>query len=82
PPTPPAAACTVTYTRQSEWTGGFTADVTLHNTGTTALNGWTVGWSFPGDQKVTNSWNTRLTQTGKDVTAAAQSYNATVSPGG
>lgn len=48
PVTPPApGVCSVTYAVSSQWTGGFTAQVTLRNTGTAPLNGWTVRWTQP-----------------------------------
>ncbi|MBS2966283.1 putative Ig domain-containing protein, partial [Actinocrinis puniceicyclus] len=40
--------CQVSYVK-NEWGGGFTANVTVTNTGTSTVNGWTVTWSFPGD---------------------------------
>jgi xyloglucan-specific exo-beta-1,4-glucanase len=79
---PGGFACKVTYTKASEWAGGFTANVTVADTGTTAVNGWTVGWTFPGDQKITDSWNADLTQSGAKVSAASLSYNAVINPGG
>ncbi|WP_405853707.1 endo-1,4-beta-xylanase [Streptomyces sp. NBC_00090] len=83
PVTPPSpGVCSVTYAVTSQWTGGFTAQVTLRNTGTAALNGWTVRWSQPAGQRVTQAWNAAVTQTGAEVTAANLSYNATVPPGG
>jgi hypothetical protein len=75
-------SCHVVYTTQSQWAGGFTADVTLTNTGTAAWAGWTLRFSYPGDQKITSSWNTgSLTQTGQSVTAANASYNGSVASG-
>ncbi|NUS16681.1 MAG: alpha-L-arabinofuranosidase [Streptomyces sp.] len=74
--------CHVTYVKSSEWPGGFTADVTIANTGTTAVNGWSLAFSFPGDQKITNSWNATVTQSGTAVTATNVSYNGTISPAG
>ncbi|MFI0899004.1 cellulose binding domain-containing protein [Streptomyces sp. NPDC020983] len=76
------AACHVTYTRSSEWPGGFTADVSLGNTGSVPVNGWSLTFSFPGDQKVTSGWNATVTQSGRSVTAANVAYNAAISPGG
>ena len=61
--------CKVTYAIQSSWTGGFTANVTVANTGTLPLGGWTVSWTFPGDQKVTNLWSAFYTQTGETIAA-------------
>ena len=75
------AACHVVYSTQSQWTGGFTANVTLTNTGSTAWTSWTLGFTYPGDQKVTSSWNTgSLTQSGQSVTATNASYNGSVAP--
>ena len=70
------------YAVQSQWAGGFTANVTLTNTSTTAWTGWRTVFAFGGDQVVTNSWNTgSLTQTGKSVSALNASYNGSVAAG-
>jgi cellulase/cellobiase CelA1 len=71
----------VSYVK-NEWTGGFTANLTLANTGTAAINGWTLKFSFPGDQKITNAWNATVTQTAAAVTATNLSYNGSIAPGG
>ncbi|NUP51864.1 MAG: hypothetical protein HOW97_31780, partial [Catenulispora sp.] len=75
------SGCHVDYTRTNEWPGGFTANVTITNTGTTAINGWTAGWTFPGDQKITNAWSATTTQTGAAVSAVNVAYNGTIAPG-
>jgi endoglucanase len=62
-------SCKVTYAIASAWTGGFTANVTVTNTGTQPFGGWTVTWTFPGDQKITNLWSAFYTQTGETVAA-------------
>jgi hypothetical protein len=77
---PGGGPCQVVYTK-NEWTGGFTASLTVGNTGTTAISGWTLAFSFPGDQKITNAWNATVTQTGSAVTATNASYNADIAPG-
>ncbi len=77
----PTGSCHVTYAA-NEWPGGFTANVTITNTGTNAINGWTVKFSFPGDQKVTNAWSATVTQSGTSVTAGNASYNGSIAPGG
>ena len=76
-----SGGCKVTYVPNS-WTGGFTANLTVANTGTSAWNGWTVTWSWPGDQKVTSAWNAAVTQSGTGVTATNLGYNGTVAAGG
>ncbi|MCQ4208672.1 cellulose binding domain-containing protein [Streptomyces longispororuber] len=76
------AACTVAYKVTNEWPGGFQADVTLTNTATTPWDGWTLGWSFDdAAQKVTQSWNAEVTQTGPKVTARNVGWNGKVAPG-
>jgi cellulase/cellobiase CelA1 len=77
---PPPAACAVTYARQSEWPGGFVAQLTIANTGATAVSGWTLAFTFPGDQVVTNAWNATVRQSGAAVTATNLSYNGTIAP--
>ncbi|MEU7069557.1 endo-1,4-beta-xylanase [Streptomyces narbonensis] len=83
PVTPPApGGCSATYAVTSQWTGGFTAQVTVRNAGTAPLAGWTVRWTQPAGQRVTQAWNATVTQTGAEVAAAHLSYNATVPAGG
>jgi hypothetical protein len=77
----PSLGCHVSYAA-SNWPGGFTAAVTISDQGTAPVNGWTLAFSFPGDQKITNAWNATVTQTGASVSAANLFYNATIPPGG
>ncbi len=87
-PTPTATsggtvgACQVRYTITSQWPGGFTADVLLKNNSATPINGWTVAWSFAGDQVITNLWNGAKTQSGKNVQVANLSYNNLIGANG
>ena len=73
--------CSVSYTK-SEWQGGFTANVTITNTGSTLIDGWTMTFGFPGDQRITGAWNADVSQSGTSVTARNVSYNGTIQPGG
>ncbi len=75
-----AAGCSVGYV-VDQWTGGFTANVTVTDGGS-ALTAWTVGWSFAGGQLVTSGWNAVVTQSGAAVTATNEAYNGTVAAGG
>ena len=74
--------CSVAYTTASEWAGGFTANLVITNTGSSAIDGWTLTFTFAGDQKVTSAWNATVTQSGEAVTAVAESYNADIAAGG
>jgi O-glycosyl hydrolase len=78
---PPTASCTVSYTTESQWTGGFVAQVVITNNGSSAINGWTLGFTFPGDQKITDTWNGVTSQSGESVSIANESYNATIAAG-
>jgi endo-1,4-beta-xylanase len=73
--------CHVTYTRNSQWPGGFTAQVVIANTGTTTINGWSLTFTFPGDQKVTSNFNGSFSQAGENVTLTNASYNGTIAAG-
>ncbi|MFC8847975.1 MULTISPECIES: cellulase family glycosylhydrolase [unclassified Micromonospora] len=72
-----AAGCQVTYAVPSQWQGGFTADVKVTNLGD-AINGWSLGWTFPSGQRVTQAWNATVTSSGDQVTAKNMSYNAAI----
>jgi hypothetical protein len=69
------AACTVTYSTTSQWTGGFTASVTIA-AGSSAIDGWTLKFAFPGNQQITNAWNGVESQSGENVSITNESYNA------
>jgi xyloglucan-specific exo-beta-1,4-glucanase len=77
-----ALACHVSYSTQSQWAGGFVANVTVNDTGTAAINGWTLVFTFAGDQQVTSDWGTTITQSGAKVTATNVSYDGAISAGG
>jgi cellulose 1,4-beta-cellobiosidase len=78
--TPLSAACTGTYSVTSSWSGGFQGQVVVKNTGSGTLNGWQLGWTFPGSQAISSLWNGSYTQSGSSVTVASTSYNATLAP--
>lgn len=85
-PTPPTATpatsgCKVAYSVTNDWGNGFTADVTITNLGP-AINGWTLAWTFPGAQQITNAWNTTASQNGTAVTARNVNYNAGIPTNG
>ena len=65
----------------SDWGSGFTGQLTVTNTGTTALTGWTVTYSYTQGQTLQNGWNGTWTQSGANVTVANASYNGSLAPG-
>jgi mannan endo-1,4-beta-mannosidase len=82
---PVTGPCRVTYQSQN-WGGGsgFTANITIANTGTAAVSGWTLGFTFPGNQRVADSWNATFTQAAGSaaVSAVNMGYNGTIAPNG
>jgi carbonic anhydrase/acetyltransferase-like protein (isoleucine patch superfamily) len=79
-PPPSAAGCTASYAVTSQWQGGFQADVTVR-AGSSAINGWTVAWTFADGQTVTQSWNATLSSSGATVTARNVAWNGALAAG-
>jgi hypothetical protein len=82
---PPASAaatgCSITYTVQSQWPGGFTSDVAITNLGD-AMSNWTLTFDFPNTgQKVTQGWSATWAQSGTRASAASMSWNGSLGTG-
>ncbi|AZM74485.1 cellulose 1,4-beta-cellobiosidase [Streptomyces sp. KPB2] len=75
-----ALQCSVDY-ETNDWGSGFTAELTLTNRGSDAIDGWTLTYSYAGDQKLTNGWNGTWSQSGRNVTVKNASYNARIAAG-
>ncbi|MEU1606787.1 cellulose binding domain-containing protein [Micromonospora matsumotoense] len=82
PTTPPPSTCRVTYQNQSEWQGGFVTVVTVQNTATAPVDGWTLTFSFRGDQQITSAWNATTSQSGATVTARNVDWNRVLAANG
>jgi lytic cellulose monooxygenase (C4-dehydrogenating) len=76
----PPGSCSATYTKTSEWSGGFGANVSV-TAGSAGISTWTVGMTFANGQTISSSWNATLTTNGSTVTATNASYNGRLSPG-
>jgi glucuronoarabinoxylan endo-1,4-beta-xylanase len=74
--------CTAAYTITNSWDGGFQAGVTITNNGSATMNGWTVRWTLPSGQSISQLWNGALTVNGSSVTVTNLSYNGMLAPGG
>jgi N-acetylneuraminic acid mutarotase len=75
------AACHVTYAVTTQWNGGFGTAITIENTGTTSVNGWNLTWTWPGNQKITGSWDATYSQSGTNAKLTNESYDAAIAPG-
>jgi mannan endo-1,4-beta-mannosidase len=77
-----ASTCHIGYSIINQWNTGFQVALSINNTGTTAINGWTLGWSFADGQTITDLWNGQETQSGANVIVNNLSYNASIPAGG
>jgi cellulase/cellobiase CelA1 len=75
------SSCAAAYSVTTDWGSGFTASLTITNTGTAAITGWTVIYSYAGSQTLANGWNGTWTESGKTVTVANESYNGALAAG-
>ena len=91
PSTPPSSSpspgggssgCAATYTPVNGWPGGFQVTVTVTNSGSATLNGWTVKLTLASGQTITQLWNGVNTGTSGAVIVKNASYNGTLSGGG
>jgi endoglucanase len=76
-----AATCRVRYETAELPFGLFAGAVTITNTGSSTIDGWTLGWSFIGDQRVVLPLGASVTQSGAAVTAKNIALNKRIRPG-
>ena len=77
----PPAGCSASLHVNGDWGTGHVATVTIANDRGTAMTGWRVSWTWPGNQQVTNSWNTALTQNATGVVAEDAGWNGSIGAG-
>ncbi|SDT40959.1 glycoside hydrolase family 48 protein [Actinoplanes derwentensis] len=76
-----AAGCTVVYKVQSQWTGGFTGDIQIKNTGD-PLSTWKLQFDFPdANQKAGQGWSGVYSQSGTRVTVDNAAWNGALATG-
>ncbi len=72
--------CEVDY-EVSEWDNhpGFTTSVTIINTGSSTIDGWTLQWDYSAGQVVDEpGWSATVSQEGATVTAVNESWTSTI----
>ncbi|MBP2328850.1 poly(3-hydroxybutyrate) depolymerase [Kibdelosporangium banguiense] len=79
-PDPGTGACRVTDT-VSAWNTGLTSSITIANTSTTAINGWSLVFTLPAGQAITSGWSADYSPSSGQVTARNVAYNAEIAPG-
>ncbi|MFJ8900466.1 glycoside hydrolase family 48 protein [Streptomyces sp. NPDC102359] len=76
-----AVQCSVDY-KTNDWGSGFTADLTVTNRGTDVIDGWTLTYSYTGNQRLVNGWNGSWSQSGPTVTVRNAGHNGRIAAGG
>jgi glucuronoarabinoxylan endo-1,4-beta-xylanase len=74
--------CGVGYRVTSSWSGGFQGELVIQNTGSAALDGWTLTFSFTAGQTITQMWGGTATQSGSAVTVTPVDYTRSIPSGG
>ena len=67
----------------NDWGGGFNASVSIANTGSAAISGWTLAFTFPGNQRIASGWAATWTQAAGsgNVTATPADHNRVIGAG-
>ncbi|GAA1616074.1 cellulose binding domain-containing protein [Actinoplanes couchii] len=73
------AGCDVSYVTNGD-TWSFTGQITITNTGTAILYGWTLRFVLPAGQTLRSGWEATFTADGQSVTAKSLAYNSDVAP--
>jgi hypothetical protein len=81
-PTGTSAGCTATWSVTNSWSGGFQLGFTVTNSGSAPTTGWTVSYSWPGSQTITQIWSASDTQSGAAVSATNLSYDGAIPAAG
>jgi endo-1,4-beta-xylanase len=68
-----------TYTVNNDWNTGYVATITITNSGSSAIDGWNVGWQYTNN-RITNSWNAVITGT-SPYSASSLDWNRSIQPG-
>ncbi|GLX09084.1 polysaccharide deacetylase family protein [Microbispora sp. NBRC 16548] len=76
-PTAGTGACTATMQTVNSWGGGFQSNVTVR-AGSSAISGWTVTWSWPGSQSISQLWGGLQSGSGSSVSVRNESWNGSL----
>ncbi|HWW71742.1 MAG TPA: cellulose binding domain-containing protein [Duganella sp.] len=70
------------YVVTNSWQGGYNGEIRITNNRTSAVNGWSVNWTYGDASVVHSSWNAAVSGTAPKYTATAnQSWNTNIAPG-
>ena len=80
PPPPPPGSCDVSDAIDA-WNTGLVSNMTITNTSSTAISGWTLSFNLPAGQLITSGWNAAYSPMSGAVSAVNLSYNGSLAPG-
>jgi chitodextrinase len=72
--------CTVQAATQSSWPNGYVLQVTVTNSGSSTMSGWSVPFTLPSGHQVTGSWGAGVSPNSGNVTATNLGYNGSLAP--
>jgi len=77
----PSTSCAVTATKTDDWGTGSTENLTIKNTGATAVSNRKLAFAFPSNEQIGNSWNATYHQSGQAALAHPVNYDTTIAAG-
>jgi chitin-binding protein len=79
-----AATCRVNYRIDSQWQNGFQTTLTIFNTSTIPVVGYTLAWTMGSGETFNNGWNATYAPAGQGMSASntAGNWNGIISPNG
>jgi poly(hydroxyalkanoate) depolymerase family esterase len=78
-PGPEPSTCGVTATVNA-WNTGLTETITITNTGSATVNGWSLVFTLPNGQSITSGWSATYSPSTGQVTARNVGYNPVIAP--
>jgi len=78
-PPPGSGSCRVTAAVNA-WNTGLTENITITNTGASAINGWSLVFTLPSGQTITSGWNATYAPSSGQVTARDATQNSVIAP--
>ncbi|MFI7679300.1 PHB depolymerase family esterase [Actinophytocola sp. NPDC049390] len=78
-PEPEPGGCRVGATVYA-WNTGLTENLTVTNTSSAPINGWSLVFTLPNGQTITSGWNATYTPSSGQVTARNVDHNSTIAP--
>jgi poly(hydroxyalkanoate) depolymerase family esterase len=78
-PPPGSGLCRVTDAVEA-WNTGLTESITITNTGTRPINGWSLVFTLPNGQTIASGWNAAYSPSSGQVTARDATQNAMIAP--